>query len=1308
MLGSRRYILVLSFLAATAMAGLAWGRAMALDLRGEASPSVPHGIQLLSASAPEDDGGTIRSTSLAAGATDVGAVDVGDVLSLTLFDDVSVLLTLRERMPSPLGGDVFLAEVEGLDGVKRAVVLRTEDGLTVDIQDFPGKKVYKVVTTADGVKVEEVESLGRGQCGSVGLAVDEAEGLSQSGGAASLLSAATPAVTAGTYVDMLVAFDRKAADWAAKNGGGITNFAQVAVQKMNMVLANTGLDARFRFRLVGVMRVEASSTSLETVLENVTSGKGAWSPVKAMRNKVGADIVTVLLDTGDAYGVTGLGWCLTSKTLKTFSEYAYNVCSIRSVAISHSMTHEVGHNMGAGHSDKMAYKADRGPQMYKYSSGYYMTGHFPSVGSGAPTEYSYHTIMAYDDDGYGNFYEELPYFSSASHTHAVNGLAIAVGDATHDNTRTLRNTYATVSGWRAQKVPEGADIPLRPDQPNVATSLELEPRTTTDSDSAVRFSGSQKIALSSCLSNAMIYYTLDGSEPVWRPWMNNSTFFYQGPFYVSETTLVRAVVVVETGIGIEVPSAVVEGLYVLDTSCYARWGEFETWGNACWSRVENGGYRSGAIGDGQMTWLGTAVEGAGVLSFRWKASSEKNFDFLRFYLDDKLAASVSGDTAWIERRHEIHGPGPHMLVWEFSKDDSLAGGGDCGWMDSFAWVPHDEIVAGAVLEQSGAKGTVAMSPKNGLLLSGGTATLTAKVGNKNTAFAYWVDETGRIVGYKSTLKVKVDGDCKYRAVFRLKSKCSRPVFDASAYGANGSESANSMVGVAFSAQMAVNESAYPVKFSAKGLPKGLKIDATTGVISGVPTKAGVFTATITAKSAANTKLKASSKKLQIVIAALPAWARGSFRGAVHATGETPLATVSAQDVPSPSGLATITVGATGKISGKVACCGTNWTFSASGYSVASVATRGLFMVSGTASCKVGKKTVKKAWRVEVKGQNAPVAAAGTTAAVGTLANLAFEARRDFWKDKDSVGLLADWAGAYRWLTQDGNALTLTLDAKGAVKVVGTVDGGRKLSLSTVLEWRCADGGASYHAYIYAEPTTVTKKDKKGKVVGKVSYPAFIADVDLVNWPGEPVAGRAVAFRKQGVRPVVGGSSTGTGTFSFSPAYGQASSNATVTVTATAAQGSVFACWILDGVIVGYGPSCKVTMREGDFTGLMAVFHQAVAEVPEWVTGAYSGKGELGGKPAAVSFTVGTGGKVSGKFTVAKKSYAFSTSAVAEYGGALHATAPLVYGKKKYFVRLDFFVEDGGGTFAQIDVMRTDGYALEDGVAVSSFGRAWKK
>ena len=208
-----------------------------------------------------------------------------------------------------------------------------------------------------------------------------------------------------------------------------------------------------------------------------------------------------------------------------------------------------------------------------------------------------------------------------------------------------------------------------------------------------------------------------------------------------------------------------------------------------------------------------------------------------------------------------------------------------------------EIETEAVLEQSGAKGTAATNPKNGLVRVGETATLTAKAGNKNTAFAYWLDSEGRIASYTASWKATPTEDVFYQAVFRLKSKCARPVFDPeSDYGADGHASANTMVGVAFEAQMTVNREAYPVKFTAKGLPKGLKINATTGVISGVPTKAGAFTATITVKSAANAKLKASAKKLQIVVAALPTWARGNFRGPTR----------------SPSGLATITVGTTGK------------------------------------------------------------------------------------------------------------------------------------------------------------------------------------------------------------------------------------------------------------------------------------------------------------------------------------------------------------------------------------------------------------
>lgn len=70
-----------------------------------------------------------------------------------------------------------------------------------------------------------------------------------------------------------------------------------------------------------------------------------------------------------------------------------------------------------------------------------------------------------------------------------------------------------------------------------------------------------------------------------------------------------------------------------------------------------------------------------------------------------------------------------------------------------------------------------------------------------------------------------------------------------------SESAMSKGGEAFSAVVSVDDLAYPVKFTASGLPAGLKINATTGEIYGTPTKPGSYTAKVTVASVANSKTK---------------------------------------------------------------------------------------------------------------------------------------------------------------------------------------------------------------------------------------------------------------------------------------------------------------------------------------------------------------------------------------------------------------------------------------------------------------------
>ena len=62
-------------------------------------------------------------------------------------------------------------------------------------------------------------------------------------------------------------------------------------------------------------------------------------------------------------------------------------------------------------------------------------------------------------------------------------------------------------------------------------------------------------------------------------------------------------------------------------------------------------------------------------------------------------------------------------------------------------------------------------------------------------------------------------------------------------------------GLAYVGRVALNELAYPAKFTQKGLPPGLKVNAATGVVSGTPTKPGEYEVTFSATSSMNSKSK---------------------------------------------------------------------------------------------------------------------------------------------------------------------------------------------------------------------------------------------------------------------------------------------------------------------------------------------------------------------------------------------------------------------------------------------------------------------
>ena len=117
-----------------------------------------------------------------------------------------------------------------------------------------------------------------------------------------------------SVVDILVAFDQGAKAWAenvANWDGGETmeEFADYAVNKMNMVLEKSKLDDKFFYRLVGVTEVDATYDEINgSLLAELRTRSGPLSRLGALREKCGADTITLLVNktegntTGIAYG----------------------------------------------------------------------------------------------------------------------------------------------------------------------------------------------------------------------------------------------------------------------------------------------------------------------------------------------------------------------------------------------------------------------------------------------------------------------------------------------------------------------------------------------------------------------------------------------------------------------------------------------------------------------------------------------------------------------------------------------------------------------------------------------------------------------------------------------------------------------------------------------------------------------------------------------------------------------------------------------------------------------------------------------
>ena len=74
------------------------------------------------------------------------------------------------------------------------------------------------------------------------------------------------------------------------------------------------------------------------------------------------------------------------------------------------------------------------------------------------------------------------------------------------------------------------------------------------------------------------------------------------------------------------------------------------------------------------------------ISFYAKVSSESNYDFLKFYINDVEAGSWSGEMGWTRQVFPVT-PGTTTFKWSYIKDYSMSNGDDCAWIDYILFPP---------------------------------------------------------------------------------------------------------------------------------------------------------------------------------------------------------------------------------------------------------------------------------------------------------------------------------------------------------------------------------------------------------------------------------------------------------------------------------------------------------------------------------------------------------------------------------------------------------------------------------------------
>lgn len=269
-------------------------------------------------------------------------------------------------------------------------------------------------------------------------------------------------------IDVMVVYDNKSVEYLSQKGISQKLFAADLVNKAAVPFANSNIDVDYNLsHVMAIDYTTVAGTDGMNMKQDLIAVAGN-SDVKRERIKHKADLVHFIVNIErPQYGkwMSGIAYEPCRTSAKAISptcskKYAYSVSSIQDIdhgSIALTASHEIGHNLGAGHATSPNFGATK-----TSNHGHYFTG---NDGAG------YHTVMSYKKGSS----TRIPFFSTPCLKHK----GTAVGSKAANNTAEIANNIGIIANYygdtQSYTAPAIGDCPqsrAQQTQPEVAASAQ--------------------------------------------------------------------------------------------------------------------------------------------------------------------------------------------------------------------------------------------------------------------------------------------------------------------------------------------------------------------------------------------------------------------------------------------------------------------------------------------------------------------------------------------------------------------------------------------------------------------------------------------------------------------------------------------------------------------------------------------------------------------------------------------------------------------------------------------------------------------